>query len=54
MKLTWGRKYLPELTEAKIELDCPRVGRTVRREGKAETIADERVALADSLSNSLG
>ena len=48
VKLTWGRKDLPELIEAQKELDRPRVGRTVRREGKAETIADERAALAAS------
>jgi hypothetical protein len=39
------------LIEAQKELDLPRVGRTVRREGKAETIADERAALTDSLAN---
>jgi len=50
----WGRKDLPELIEAQKELDRPRVGRTVRREGKAETIADERAALADSLANAPG
>ena len=54
VKLTWGRKDLPELIEAQKELDRPRVGRTVRREGKAETIADERAALADSLANAPG
>jgi hypothetical protein len=42
------------LIEAQKELDRPRVGRTVRREGKAETIADERAALADSLANAPG
>lgn len=54
VKLTWGRKDLPELIEAQKELDRPRVGRTVRREGKTETIADERAALADSLANAPG
>ena len=54
VKLTWGRKDLPELIEAQKELDRPRVGRTVRREGKAETISDERAALADSLANAPG
>jgi hypothetical protein len=54
VKLTWGRKDMPELIEAQKELDRPRVGRTVRREGKAETIADERAALADSLANAPG
>jgi uncharacterized protein YerC len=51
VKLTWGRKDMPELIEAQKELDRPRVGRTVRRAGKAEAIADERAALADSLAN---
>ncbi len=54
VKLTWGRKDMPELIEAQKELDRPRVGRTVRREGKAETITDERAALADSLANAPG
>ena len=49
-----GRKDLPELIEAQKELGRPRVGRTVRRESKAETIADERAALADSLANAPG
>ena len=48
------RPYLPELIEAHKELDRSRVGRTVRREGKAETIADERAALANSLANAPG
>ena len=38
----------------KKEPDRPRMGRTVRREGKAETIANERAALADSLANAPG
>lgn len=37
--------------KAKKELDRPRVGRTVRREGKVEAIADERAALADAPSH---
>lgn len=32
------------------ELDRPHMGRTVRREGKVEDIADERAALADALA----
>jgi plasmid replication initiation protein len=54
VKLTWGRKDLPELIEAQKELDRPRVGRIVRREGKTETIANERAVLADSLANAPG
>jgi plasmid replication initiation protein len=54
VKLTWGRKDMPELIEAQKELDRPRVGRTARREDKAETIADERAALAESLANAPG
>lgn len=50
----WGRKDQPELIEAQKELDRPRVGRTLRREDKAETVADERAALADSLANAPG
>ena len=51
VKLTWGRKDLPELIEAQKELDRRRIGPIVRREGTAEAIADERAALADSLAN---
>lgn len=54
VKLNWGRKDLPELIEAQMELDRPRVRRAMRRKGKAETIADERAALANSLANALG
>lgn len=51
VKLNWGLKGREELVEARKELDRPKVGRSVRREGKAETIAEERAALADSLAN---
>ena len=54
VKLTWGRKDMPELIEAQKELDRPRVGRTARREDKVETVADERAALAESLANAPG
>ena len=50
VKLTWGRKDLPELIEAQKELDRPRVGRTARREDKVEAIADERAALAERVA----
>ena len=49
--LTWGQKDHAARVEALKELDRPKTGRKVRREGKAETIADERAALADSLAN---
>jgi hypothetical protein len=54
VKLTWGRKDMPELIEAQKELDRPRVGRTARREDKVETVADDRAALAESLANAPG
>lgn len=54
VKLTGGRKDVPNLIEAQKELDRPRVGRTMRREGKTETIAYERAALADSLADAPG
>ena len=50
VKLIWGRKGQPELIEAMKELDRPKVGRIARRDGKTETIAQERAALADSLA----
>jgi hypothetical protein len=49
-----GQEEQAEMIQAQRELDRPRVGRTARREDKAETIADERVALADSLANAPG
>ena len=54
VKLNWGLKGREELIEAQKELDRSKVGRSVRREGKAETIAEERAALADSLANAPG
>ena len=50
VKLIWGKKDRPELIEAMKELDRPKVGRSVRREGKAEAIIAERAALANSLA----
>lgn len=50
VKLIWGKKDRPELIEAMKELDRPKVGRSVRREGKAEAVIAERAALANSLA----
>lgn len=54
VRLNWGLKGRDELIEAQKELNRPKVGRSVRREGKAETIAEERAVLASSLANAPG
>ena len=51
VRLAWGRKATPDLVETQRELDRPRVGRTARRDGLVETIAQERHRLAESLAN---
>lgn len=48
--LAWGLKDGDELVEAHRELERPRTGRTARREGKVEAIAQERQRIADSLA----
>ena len=53
IRLTWGAKGQDELVEAAKELGRHRTGRTARREGKAETIAQEHAALRQSLATSL-
>lgn len=50
VRLTWGRKDQDALIATSRELDRPRVGRTARRQGHVETIAQERQRLADSLA----
>ena len=51
VRLAWGLKDRAELVRAQKELDRPRVGRTARRDGLVETIAQERHRLAESLAN---
>jgi hypothetical protein len=50
VRLAWGLKDRAELVKAQRELDRPRVGRTARRDGVVETIAQERYRLAESLA----
>ena len=54
VRLTWGLKAPVDLVKAQKELDRPRVGRTARRAGLVETIADERHRLAENLANAPG
>lgn len=51
LRLSWGLKAGDELIEAQRELERPRVGRTARRDGLVESIAQERQRLADSLAS---
>jgi hypothetical protein len=53
IRLTWGAKDRDELVEANKELGRHRTGRTARREGKVEAIAQEHAALRQSLATSL-
>jgi plasmid replication initiation protein len=50
IELAWGKKQQAELIQAQRELDRSRVGRTSRRDGVVETIAQERYRLAESLA----
>jgi len=54
VRLAWGLKDRAELVKAQRELDRPRVGRTARRAGLVETIAEERHRLAESIANAPG
>jgi hypothetical protein len=54
VRLAWGLKDRAELVKAQKELERPRIGRTARRAGLVETIADERHRLAESLANAPG
>ena len=51
VRLAWGHKAADDLVETQRELDRSRVGRTARRDGLVETIAQERHRLAVSLAN---
>lgn len=51
VRLSWSLKGRDELVEAQKELERPRVGRTARRDGLVETIAQERHRLAESLAS---
>jgi len=54
VRLAWGLKDRAELVKAQKELDRPRIGRTARRAGLVETIAEERHRLSESLANAPG
>jgi hypothetical protein len=54
VRIAWGLKAPADLVKTQRELDRPRVGRTARRVGLVETIADERHRLAESLANAPG
>ena len=54
VRLAWGLKDRADLVKAQRELDRPRVGRTARRAGLVETIAEERHRLAESIANAPG
>lgn len=51
VRIAWGLKDPAALVETQKELDRPRVGRTARREGLVETIAQTRHRLAESLAS---
>lgn len=51
--LAWGRKDGGELVEAAKELERHRKGRTARRSGKVEEIAEEQAALRHSLASTI-
>jgi hypothetical protein len=54
VRLAWGLKAPADLVKAQKELDRPRIGRTARRAGLVQTIADERHRLAESLAAAPG
>jgi hypothetical protein len=54
IRLAWGQKAPADLVETQKELDRPRIGRTARRDGLVETVAQERHRLAESLANAPG
>ena len=54
VRLAWGRKATSDLIDTQRELDRPRVGRTARRDGLVETMAQERHRLAESIANARG
>ena len=54
VRLAWSLKDRAELAKAQQELDRPRVGRTARRAGLVETIAQERHRIAESLASAPG
>jgi plasmid replication initiation protein len=53
LRLAWGRKAGEELIEAHKELERHRTGRTARRDGKVEAIAQEHAALRHSLASTI-
>ncbi len=54
VRLAWSLKDQNELVKAQKELDRPRVGRTARRAGLVESLAQERHRLAESLASAPG
>jgi hypothetical protein len=53
VRLSWGRKAGDELVEAHKELERHRTGRTARRDGKVDDIAQEHAALRRSLASTI-
>lgn len=53
VKLIWGLKGRDELIAAERELERPRVGRTARREGTVEQLAQEQAIIREQLATSL-
>lgn len=51
VRLLWGLKSAAELAATHRELERPRLGRTARREGLVETVAQERQRIAESLAS---
>jgi hypothetical protein len=54
VRIAWGLKAPADLVQAAKELDRPRVGRTARRAGLVEIMAQERHQIAESLANAPG
>jgi len=53
LRLSWGRKAGEELIDAAKELERHRTGRTARRQGKVEEVAQEHAALRHSLASTI-
>ncbi|MDE2634276.1 MAG: replication initiation protein [Paracoccaceae bacterium] len=53
VRLAWGLKAGDELIDAARELERHRTGRTARREGKVEVIAQEHAAFRHSLASTI-
>jgi len=53
VKLMWGQKDSAERIEAFKELERPRVGRKVRREGKVEALTEQQAVIRANLAEAL-